>query len=165
MFKHGLSGGEEQTTANDICEAVDIDKAFLTAIIVAEIIDWYGLISEFSIRQCRYFDHVHMSCISEETEPISVHTLNDIFVFSECGVSISFKSWHIDSTAVTETVHQENNFNFFEFLFFENCFFGIDNLSPSWTGIRFTEGLELFCDHPGHAGMILQNIFIFGNIF
>ena len=107
---------------------------------------------------------MHLSGICKNTNPSSIQTLYNILVFFIRSLSVSFIDRDIYCFCVSKTIHQENNFLFFNFFLFIDCFFCIFYHCTAFSSVFFLKCIQFLHDDICHRIIMTQNILISGNL-
>ena len=108
---------------------------------------------------------MHLAGIGKYTQFSGIDTVYDPFILCICSLFISLISCHIHCFGIAETIHQEDNFLFFYFLFFIDSLLAILYNGAAFARIFLFEMLQIFNDNFCHRIIIIQNVFISCNIF
>ena len=107
---------------------------------------------------------MHVSRISKYADFICVHYWNDIFVLIKYSLFISLKCSHINSSCISESVHDEHNFHLRNLLFLEYSSFAIFDYSSSCNTIFFLNINKISLDNLSHLFSAAKYLFILLNL-
>ena len=162
---HSLLCGKQKLLKRDLLCVTDRHNLFFTAAVIAHIVNRNAFIPESSIWQIHHFDLMHFSGIRKQTDFSGIQTIYNIFILTVCRLFVSLIHTHIHCFRIPEAIHQKDHFLLFYFLFFKHCRLCIFNRSTALSSILFFKCIQLFHDQRCHGIIMIQNIFIAGNIF
>ena len=134
------------------------------AVIVAQVVQRNGFVTETSERHISNLDQMETAGISEDADPICIHTADDIFAFGERGFLVALKSSLIYGLSIAKTVNQSNDFHSLDLLFFIDSSTCILDRGFTRCGISLLDHIKVMTDDPGHALVILQDILVGSDI-
>ena len=105
-----------------------------------------------------------ISVIRKNTYFFGVHTLKYVFVFRKHCLLITFKTGHIDSLGISESVHYKNNFLLNKLRLLINSCRRILYDRETWHLIFFLDLFKIFLNSLLHCLTASQYILVSGNL-
>ena len=107
---------------------------------------------------------MQISGISKYTDFICVHYRNDIFVFVKYSLFISLKCSHINSSCISESVHNKHNFHLWNLLFLKYSSFAVFNYGSSFNTVFLLNIKKVSLDNLCHLFSAAKYLFILFNL-